>query len=164
MKDFIKTYFTVAWIVAFVLAILFALTGVGIIFSIPLFIAMMKFKKATKMTDQELIANKNSLFIWGIILSIALFETVVGLVVGIVLTVMVKNHIEDIEKGDIDKVNKSFEDTVKEGTKDVVNNLKDSLGIKTSLEEKLAELDKLKEKGTITEEEYQIRRQRIISE
>ena len=124
---------------------------------------MMKFKKATKMTDQELIANKKSLFVWGIILSIALFETVLGLVVGIVLTVMVKSHIEDIEKGNIDKVNKSFEDAVKNGTKDVVNNLKDSFGIKTSLEEKLAELDKLKEKGTITEEEYKIKRQNIIN-
>ena len=163
MKDFIKTYFTVAWIVSIVFAILYLLTGIGIIISIPLFIAMKKFKKATTMTDEQLVENRKSLFIWGIVLSIALTSTGIGLIVALVLTFMVNNHIVNIENGDVEKVNKGFGDTVKEGAKSTFESLKDGLGIQTTLEEKLAELDRLKENGVITEEEYQIKRKNIIN-
>lgn len=163
MKDFVKTYFTVAWIASLVFAILYAITIVGIVLSIPLFIAMNRYKSAVNYSDEELVEKRKSLLGWGIFLSIALSSTGIGLIVALVLTIMVNSHIENIEKGDVDKVNKGFGETVKEGTKNTLESIKEGLNLNTSLEDQLAEIDRLKENGTITEEEYQIKRQSIIN-
>lgn len=153
MKDVAKTYFLVAWIVSLVLGILYTITLIGVIFGIPLFVCAKRFKRATKMSDADLITNRKSLLGWGIFLAVILSPTVLGLIIAIVLVILVNSYIEDLEKGDLQAANRSFGATVKEETQKILGN---------NLEEKLLELDRLKEKGVITEEEYEAKRKQIL--
>ena len=176
MREMTKTYFTVAYWVSLILAIFFTITIAGIVLAIPLFIAQGKFAKAMVMTDEELVKNRGSLFGWGIFLSIVLAPSVIGLIVMLIFVIMVNNQIKNIEVGATEKVEKTFEetikegasstwDTVKEGSKNVWNDIKGIFAGKPELEkqkEKLEELKKMKEEGVITEEEYNAKRKQIL--
>ena len=176
MRQTTKTYFNVAWALALIAGILYSITIVGLIFGIPLFIASAKLKKAHEMDDEELIKNRSNLLGWGIFLAIMLSPTIIGLIVILCFVLMVNNFIKDLEQGNTEKTEKSFEQTVADTGKDVGNTIKENaidtwegfkrtFGIKTSLQkqkEQLAELEKLKEEGVITEEEYQAKRKQIL--
>lgn len=160
-----KTYFTVAWIVSLVAAIIYSVTIIGLILGIPLFIAMSKFKAAQEMEDSQLVENRKNLLGWGIFLSIVLAPTFIGLIVILVFVLMVNNQIKNIEEGNKEKTEKSFGTTVKEGTKKAWEGLKETFSSKSDLQkekDQLAELDKMKEEGIISEEEYNAKRKQIL--
>lgn len=176
MRDMTKAYFTVAYIVALVVGIIYSLTIVGLIFGIPLFMASKRFKLAKDMSDADLVSNRSSLFGWGIFTALVMSPTVIGLIIMLVFVVLVNNQIKNIEAGATEEIEKSFEQTVKEGasntwdavksgTKNVWNDLKDTFGGKSDLDKQKEELDKLnkmKEEGIITEEEYEAKRKQIL--
>ena len=131
MKDFTKIYFVVAWVVSLILGIFYSITLIGLIVGIPLFICMSKFKAASKMKDDELIAKRKNLLGWGVFLAVMLAPTILGLIIALILVLLVNNYICDLEKGNLDSANKSFSQTIKDGAKKMVG---------TSLEDKLKEL------------------------
>ena len=81
MRSMTKTYFGVAYVVALIVAVLFSITIIGLVFGIPLFMAANKFKAAKDMSDADLVANRSKLLGWGIFTSIALAPTFVGLII-----------------------------------------------------------------------------------
>ena len=165
MKDYAKTYFLVAWIVSIVMAVLYGITIVGLILTIPLVIAFKKFKAAEKMTDSELVAHRSNLFGWGIFLSIVCAPTGVVMIVFIVCSILINNYIKDIAEGNTEKTNKSFSDTVVDSGKELWENTKDALSSKPSIDKQKEELEKLKQmkdEGVITEEEYNAKRKKIL--
>lgn len=166
MKETSKLYFKVISIVDLVIAIILSITVVGLIIAIPLFIAYSKFNKASVMTDEELIKNRSSLFGWGIFSAIVLSPSVIGLIAIILIAVLVNNYIKDLEDGNFEKANKSFGEAVKAETSNIVNNTKEAFGIKSGVDKEKAELEKLnklKEEGLITEEEYALKRKKILN-
>ena len=165
MKQMKNIYFTVAWIASLVLGIIFCLTLVGVILGIPLLIGASKFNSARKMTDEDLVKNRGNLFGWGIFLAIALSPSIIGLIIMLIFVFMVNNHIKNIESGDAEKVEKGFGETLKEGTSKTWSGIKEAFGVKSSLQkdkDKLEELQKMKEEGIITEEEYEAKRKQIL--
>ena len=129
MKDMVKTYFTVAWIVALITGIIYSLTIVGLIIGIPLFMGAKRFKRANEMLDDELIANRSNLFGWGIFLAIVLAPSILGLAVVLVFVIMVNNYILNMEKGEYTANEKSFEQTLKDGAKNIFSNVKETVGV-----------------------------------
>ena len=161
MKEASKIYFTAAWIVSLVVGILYSITFIGLLFGIPLFIASGKFNKAKDMTDEDLIKNRGNLFGWGVFLAIVLAPTVLGLIAALIFITLVNNYIVELEKGNVEVKDKSFGQTLVDSAKSVVGGAKEASG--ETLEQKLEELNKLKEKGVITEEEYQAKRKQILN-
>lgn len=161
MKDMVKTYFTVAWIASIVVGVLYSITIFGLILGIPLFMGAPKFKNASNMSDSDLVKNRSNLFGWGIFLAIVLAPSILGLVIALIFVIMVNNYILDLEKGNTQATEKSFGETVKDGVKNILSDVKE--GVTTSLEDQLAELEELKESGKITEEEYTAKRKQILN-
>lgn len=169
-------YFTVAWIISLILGIIFTITIAGAILGIPLIIASTKFNSARKMNDEELVKNRGNLFGWGIFLAIVLAPSIIGLIVILIFVFMVNNYIKNLENGDMEKANKGFGETVKEGASKTLSGVKEgasktwsgfkeTFGIKSKLEkqkDQLAELQKMKEDGIINEEEYEAKRKQIL--
>ncbi len=165
MKQMKNIYFTTAWIISLILGILFCITVVGAIFGVPLLIAASKFNVARKMSDEELVKNRSNLFGWGIFLAIVLSPTIIGLIVLLILVIMVNNYINNLEQGNLEEANKSFGQTIKEGTSKTWTGIKEAFGVKSKLEkqkDQIAELQKMKEEGIITEEEYEAKRKQIL--
>lgn len=162
MKNF---YFTTAWIVSMVLGIIFSITIAGLILGIPLLISSSKFNRARKMTDEELVENRGNLLGWGIFLSIVLAPTILGLIVCLIFVFMVNNYITNIEQGNVEATEKSFGETVKDGTSKAWGGLKETFGFKSKLEkqkDELNELQKMKDEGIISDEEYEAKRKQIL--
>ena len=130
MRKFAQIYFKVIEIVDLILAILFAITIAGIIFAIPLFLSYKKFKAAGTMTDAELIESKGSLLGWGIFNAIILSPTVFLLIVEIILVIMVNGFIDNLKQGKYAEAEKSFGQTIKDGSKKAFEGTKDFFGIK----------------------------------
>ena len=160
-----NVYFTAGWIISLVLGIIFCITIVGALLGVPLLMASSKFKAGKDMSDEDLIKNRSNLFGWGIFLAIVLSPTIIGLIVMLILVFMVNKHIEDLEAGNEEEVNKGFGQTVKEGTGKAWAGIKEAFGVKSSLQkdkDKLEELQKMKDEGIITEEEYEAKRKQIL--
>ena len=158
MRNFTKTYFTVAQIVTLILGILLSISIVGLILGIPLFIASSKYKKFGQLSDEELIKVRNSVLGWNIFTAIVLSPSILGLIIVLILAVMINNYIKDLESGS-ENAEKSFSETLKDGTKNIfsgtVNSTKEIFNIKsnsTKLKEELEELKKLLDEGVITED------------
>lgn len=165
MKQMKNIYFTTAWIVSLVIGIIFSITIAGLILGIPLLIASSKFNRARKMTDDELIENRGNLFGWGIFLAIILTPSILGLIVALIFVFMVNNYISNLEQGNVEATEKSFGETVKDGTSKAWGGIKETFGFKSKLEkqkDELNELQKMKEDGIITEEEYEAKRKQIL--
>ena len=165
MKEMKNTYFTVAWIVSMVVGILYCITIIGALIGVPLLIGMNKFNQARTMTDEELIKNRGSLFGWGIFASIALAPTIIGVAILLIFVIMVNNYIKGLEEGKTEETNKGFGETVKEGSTKLWNGIKDVFKPKSELDkqqEELEKLDKMKQQGQLTEEEYQLKRKQIL--
>lgn len=155
MRETAKTYFQVAWIISIITGVLYTLTLVGVIIGIPLFIGSSKFKSAINMQDKELVENRKSLLGWGIFLSIVLAPTIIGLIVLLIFVLLVNNHIQNIEDGKTELTEKSLGDTI---ASFFSSNKTEVSKTKAELEE----LQKMKDEGLITEEEYNAKRKKIL--
>ena len=105
------------------------------------------------------------MFGWGIFLAIVLAPSIIGLIVMLILVFMVNNYITNLEQGNVEQANKGFGETVKEGTSKAWSGFKETFGIKSKLDKEKDELEKLqkmKEDGIITEEEYEAKRKQIL--
>lgn len=165
MKETSKIYFTIAWIAAIVTAIIYSLTIVGLVIGIPLFIGAARFNVAKNMSDEDLIRNRSTLLGWGIFFAIVLAPTVVGTIAVLVLALLVDDYIRNLEQGNYSKANRSFGESLKEGTANAWRETKETFSGKSELEkerEKLEELNKMRDDGIITQEEYEAKRKQIL--
>lgn len=99
MKNFSRIYFKVSQIIDIIIAVIFAITIVGIIFAIPFFFAAKRFKKGYDATDKELIKMKGKLLGWGIFNAIALAPSVLDMIAIIICAVIANDCIKDVEDG-----------------------------------------------------------------
>lgn len=165
MKDTVKTYFNVVRIVSLIFGILFCITIVGAILGIPMIIASNKFKDAYNMTDDELVKNRSSILGWGIFLAVVFSPSIFGLIILLILAMMVDDYIKNIETGNLAQNEKSFSDTVEEGVSNTWNGIKNTFNGKSDIDKQKAELqklDKMREEGLITSEEYDALRKKIL--
>ncbi len=164
MKDTIRIYFNIARLLSLVFGILFCITIVGAIFGIPMIIASNKFKDALSMTDEQLVANRGSILGWGIFLAIVFSPTFVGLILLLIMTFMVDNYIRNIEQGEYQKNQKSFADTIEDGASTAWQNVKNTFkGSDVDKQrQELEKLEKMRNDGLITREEYETMRKKIL--
>lgn len=165
MKDTVKTYFNVVRIISLIFGILFCITIVGAILGIPMIIASNKFKDAYNMTDDELVKNRSSILGWGIFLAIVFSPSIFGLIILLILAMMVDDYIKNIETGNLAQNEKSFSDTVEEGVSNTWNGIKNTFNGKSDIDKQKSELqklDKMREEGLITSEEYSALRKKIL--
>lgn len=153
MKEGSKIYFTIMYIVNLILGIIFTITLVGAIFGIPMIIGANKFKNAQNASNQELKEMRTSLFAWGIFFGIIWIGTILVGVLIIVMAILVNNYIEKLSQED------------EANDKTIVDNFKETFGIKNGVEktkEKLEKLKKMLDEGTINEEEYEEMRKKVL--
>ena len=166
MKSTVQLYFTVARILSLVVGILFCITVIGAIIGVPLIIASNKFKEASVMTDAELVKNRGSLLGWGIFVAIVFSPTFLGLIVLLLFAILVDNYIKNIELGQTAKNEATFVEVVESGANTAWNEVKNTFsGKKTNIDkqrEELEKLDKMREEGLITREEYEAMRKKIL--
>ena len=151
MSEFSKTYFKVMDILALILGIIMCVTIIGAVFGVPLIIAHNKFKEASEASQDQLIEMRGALFGWGIFSAIAMSGTIFGLVIIIVCASKVDQEIRDLENG---VVNDGFSQTIKNVFTPKTNTEKQR--------DQLVELQKMKDDGLITEEEYENMRKKIL--
>ena len=132
-----STFFLIAGILGIVFGIIYILTLVGIIVAIPLFIGASKFFKWQKSSDEEVLADKDSVVVWAIVFSIFLFP------LGLIALVPVFNM-----EGQISQVI-----TPKSVEKEMDEKM-----------DKIKKLHQMKEDGIITEEDFKLAKEKILSE
>lgn len=165
MKDTAKIYFNVVRLISLIFGILFCITIIGAVLGIPMLIASNKFKEALNMSDYELVKNRSSLLGWGIFLAVVFSPSVFGLIILLVLTMMVDNYIGNIEEGNYAQNEKSFSQTVEENVSNAWSEVKNTFRSETDIDKQkkeLKKLDRMKEEGLITEEEYSALRKKIL--
>ncbi len=157
MKDFVKTYATVMYIVGLVIGIIFCVTIVGALVGIPLIIGSNKFKIAKDASMSELVEMRSSLLGWGIFYSIVVAGSIFGFICILVCSIMVNKYLSGVEEGSMQETislsqfaNRSEETTATQ--EDSAQSIKD----------KLKEIDSLYEEGVITKEEYEAKRKKIL--
>lgn len=132
-----STYFKVSKVISIIVGVILCFTIIGIIFAVPLFIAASKFSEWTYLSDDELLSHKDSIIIWSILCSALAFP------IGLISLVPVFNlNSQNIHAQYGSNTNK--------------NN--------TSKAEKIKEFYELKEKGIITQEEFEEAKSKIINE
>lgn len=114
------------------------ITIIGIIFGIPAIIGAKKYLEWSKVSDSELEKHKDELLIWGIVWAIMMFP------LGLPALVPAFNT-----KGEV---------------YEKVNEFKPTKTASKSKAERIKELSDLKEKGLISEEDFEIAKNKIISE
>lgn len=172
MRQTVKTYFKIERVISLIFAVIFSMTIIGLILGIPLFKASGRFKRAVDMSDAELIENRSSLFTWGIVIAVLLSPTFIGLVLMLIMVFSTNKYIKNLEEGNMEEANKSFGQTMKEGAskawdgvKGMWGGAKETFNIKPKLEkqkDQLVELQKMKEEGLISEEDYDAKRKQIL--
>ena len=109
-----KDLLNVAGLIAFILGILCCITIVGVIIGIPMIIGGNKLREMSKMSDEDLIKNKETLLIWTIVL--LLICTISGIIALIVyLSIdnpeLFKTKTSNSKKySDIEKLNQLYKD------------------------------------------------------
>jgi uncharacterized membrane protein len=164
MKEAVGVYFVVARIISLIIGIIACITIVGAIIGIPLIIGSNKFKEASNMTDEELVRNRGSILGWGIFTAIILSPTIIGLIILLCMTMMVDNYIKNIEQGNFAKNQQSFSETVESGVTNAVDGIKNTFS-KSDIDKQkneLLKLDKLRDEGLITSDEYDKMRKKIL--
>lgn len=160
-----NVYFIVVRILTLIVGIMACITIVGAILGIPLIIASNKFRDAQLMNDEQLVAHRGSLLGWGIFVSIVLAPTILGMIAILVFAALVDSYIKNIELGNLEKNDKTVKEFVVESTANTVNEVKEAMKPKTTLEKQIEEIKKLKtmkEEGLITDEEYEALRRKTL--
>lgn len=140
-----KTYFTIMSIVMLVVGILWCCTIVGLLWGIPIIIGAQKMKAAENMSHEQLKQNNVTLLVWAIIFGV--FASPAG-IIAIVFAILVYNMIE---KG------------TTESKVDVIIEAEPVKDDKTEeIKKRLEELERYRENGIITEEEYKQKRKEIL--
>lgn len=109
-----KDLLNVAGLIAFILGILCCITIVGVIIGVPMIIGGNKLREMSKMSDEELIKNKETLLIWTIVL--LLICTISGVIALIVyLSIdnpeLFKTKTSNSKKySDIEKLNQLYKE------------------------------------------------------
>lgn len=189
MRGFSKGYFIAMFILSLLMGIggiigglllaIMAFTfpyglGLGYLFiAIPVIVlaifsilACVKFIKAVSMTDEQLVQQRKKILGYGIFIAIVYSATLFGLIIILICAISVNNQIKNIEKGNIDKANRTMGTVIKNSAQNVVVGTKEVFGIKSNVErlkEDVAELKTLLDAGIITEEEYNAKRSELVS-
>lgn len=168
-----RNYCYVIYIIYLVVGVLCCLSIVGAIIGIPFILGAMKFKDAKDMPMAQILPMKSSLFIWGIVFGI--FTLPVGALT-IIFAVKANSFLEAVAAnnpnmqvpgaaqnmaGNSEVQGKNFGESVKDFSKKTVEGVKDTFGIK-SKSQKLEELKKLYDGGTITKDEYDALRKKVL--
>lgn len=158
MKDFVKTYATVMYIVGLVIGIILCVTVVGAIIGIPLIIGSNKFKIAKDASTSELVEMRSSLLGWGIFYSIVVAGSIFGFICILVCSIMVNKYLSGVEDGTLQE-NISLSQFANRSEETTGATQEDSA---QSIKDKLKEIDDLYEEGVITKEEYEAKRKKIL--
>lgn len=171
-SDF-RSYCYVIYIIYLIVGIFCCLSIVGAIIGIPFILGAMKFKEVKDMPMTQILPMKNSLFTWGVLFGI--FTLPVGALT-IIFAVKANSFLEAVVSNNPNlqvsspaqniarnsEVNgKNFGESVKDFSKKTVDGVKDTFGIK-SKSQKLEELKKLYNEGTITKDEYDALRKKVL--
>jgi len=68
-----SSWFMASKIIGLVFGILFCITIIGAIAGVPLIIGALFFGKCQNMTNEDVLANRNTIMVWGIIFTIIMF-------------------------------------------------------------------------------------------
>ena len=155
MRELAKNYFLVAWALSIIAGVLYAITLIGVLISVPLFIGAPKFKKAVDMTDAELVNRRKKLLGWGIFLSIVVAPTIIGIALVLAFVLIVNNHIKYIEAGKVELTERSLGEAIKDTfcAKEATSD---------KIKKELEEIQKLRDDGIITDEEYEAKRKKVL--
>lgn len=172
-NDF-RNYCQVIYIVYLIIGILYTITIIGAVVGIPLIMGANKFKSAKEKPIDQVLPMRNSLFVWGIVFGILTIP--VGALT-IYFAVKANSFLEAVaqnnpelalsssaqnQAGNNGQVQeKSFGQNVKDFSKKTVEGVKGTFGIK-SKSQKLEELKKLFDEGTITKDEYDALRKKVL--
>lgn len=165
MKEMTNIYFIVMRVITLIVGIIACITIIGAILGVPLIIASGKFRDASLMNDSDLVAHRGSLLGWAIFSAIVLTPTILGMIAILVFAALTDTYIKNIEQGNAEKNDKTVKEFVVEGTANTVNEVKEAMKPKSSLEKQIEEIKKLKamkEEGLITDEEYEALRRKTL--
>ena len=181
MRNIAKSYFTIIGVINLVAGMIWCLTIIGSIIGIPLMIAAKKLSSAVKMSDDELVARRANILKWGMVSAIFAPIPVAGTIIIFIFALIANSFILKLESGKIEEANRTLGEVVKDGTKEVVKIVKDGTkevvidAVKEAKElfkskpqtqveiEQLEGINKMKEDGIITQEEFEIKRKRILN-
>lgn len=165
MKEMKDIYFVVMRVIALIFGIIACITIIGAIIGIPLIIGSNKFGEAVKMSDEQLVQNRGAILGWGIFMAIVLAPTFIGLILILICACLVDSYIKNIAEGNSAKNEKSFKETIVEGSNNAIRGIKSTFSAPSDLDKQKSELQKLekmKEDGIITSEEYETLRKKIL--
>lgn len=138
-----KSLLKISGIIAIVFGVLACLTLVGAIVGVPLIIGGAKMKEYADYTDEQIIANKDKILIWTIVL---LFFCQIS---GILLLIFYIDSIGKYEKG-ITGDNMNYQ-----------SNMNTNSNAKY---EELEKVKKLYDEKILTKEEYEKEKERILNQ
>ena len=142
-----KSLLKISGIIAIVLGVLECLTLVGAIVGVPVIIGGAKMKEYADYTDEQIIANKDKILVWTIVF---LFFCQIS---GILLLIFYIDSIGKYEKG-ITGNNMNYQSNMN-------NNIKTTSNLKY---EELEKVKKLYDEKSLTEEEYEKEKERILNQ
>lgn len=146
MKNNNYAFLLISGILGMITGITACITIVGAIVGIPLIIGASKYLAWAKVSDQELLADKEQLLVWGIVFTILMFP--IGAIALVPPLTMDKNKTTTTTEKSEQKEYTSTEAT---------NEKKSKL-------DRLNELVSLKEQGLIDEKDFEIAKKKILSE
>ena len=109
-----KSILKVSGVVAIVLGIICSLTIVGAIIGVPMIIGGVKLNDLSKLSDEDIAKNKETILIWSIIF---LFICQISGILGIIYYISISNFSFDFKSNttkydELEKLNKLYKDKV----------------------------------------------------
>ena len=109
-----KSILKVSGIVAIVLGIICSLTIIGAIIGVPMIIGGIKLNDLSKLSDEDIAKNKETILIWSIIF---LFICQISGILGIIYYISISNFSFDFKSNsnkydELEKLNKLYKDKV----------------------------------------------------
>lgn len=140
-----STWFSAVGIISIIAGILYSITIIGLIVGIPLFIGASKFLGYSKMSDDEVLAEKSNVMVWSIVFAVVMFP------LGLIALIPAFNL-----EGNVDRA-----------TSGAITGVKSAFEKKDPMEEKMEKIQKLyemKEKGIIDEDDFAAAKAKILKD
>ncbi len=136
-KNINSGFYLATGILAIIVGIIFCITIFGIILGVPLIIGANKFFSWSKMSAEEIETERDSIFVWSIVIAILMFP------IGLIALVPVFNFEGQLTA-------KTYNAAPKEESFD-------------SKIDKIKKLHELKEQGVISEEDFKLAKEKILN-
>lgn len=147
MRNKNSTFYLISGIIGIIFGVILCITLFGIVLGIPLIIGATKYLSWSKMSDEQVLASRDAIVIWGIVYAIFLFP------LGLVALVPVFNLEGQLQKA----ISPSSNPTDASQNTTVANDMDAKM-------EKIKKLHDMKEKGIIDEEDFKLAKDKILKE